>query len=114
LASSPELPPSGARPSALAGGLLIGGQRNGRPRRKRDRPQNKAMRNDMSITPKSLSNNPPAPAVSAWGGIRIVSPWPCPHCGRALRARDVDVDFGHVRLVCSGCHRDVLTVEASS
>ena len=36
----------------------------------------------------------------------------CPHCMRLLRATDVDADFGDVRLVCQGCHRDVLTIRA--
>lgn len=35
----------------------------------------------------------------------------CPHCARALRATDLDVDDDGVRLVCRTCHENLLTVE---
>jgi hypothetical protein len=35
----------------------------------------------------------------------------CPHCRRTLRAHDVSVD-DMVRLICGGCHRDLLAIEA--
>jgi hypothetical protein len=35
----------------------------------------------------------------------------CPHCARALRATDLDVDDHGVRLICRTCHENLLIVE---
>jgi hypothetical protein len=35
----------------------------------------------------------------------------CPHCARALRATDLDVDDDGVRLICRICHENLLIVE---
>jgi hypothetical protein len=35
----------------------------------------------------------------------------CPHCRRTLRAHDVEPIDGALRLICGGCHRDLLVVE---
>jgi hypothetical protein len=42
--------------------------------------------------------------------IRLAAGTKCPHCGRRLHATDVEADFGDVRLVCVGCHGDVLII----
>ncbi len=51
----------------------------------------------------------------AWAGhhrVRLVDGTRCPHCGQSLHPTGVSIaDFGEVRLVCHGCHRDVLSVE---
>jgi hypothetical protein len=63
-----------------------------------------------------LSKSPTTrcPTISfAWAGhcaVRLVGGLKCPHCARQLRATDVELDFGDVRLVCNGCFRDVLTI----
>jgi hypothetical protein len=38
----------------------------------------------------------------------------CSHCDRALRATDVDANFGDVRLICAACHNDVLVIGSAS
>lgn len=44
--------------------------------------------------------------------VRLVAGVHCPYCGRELRAQDVEpLDHGDARIVCSGCHRDILTIE---
>jgi hypothetical protein len=42
--------------------------------------------------------------------IRLTVGLTCAHCGRELHASDVTVDVGAVGLICTGCHRDVLTI----
>lgn len=44
--------------------------------------------------------------------VRLATDTRCPHCTRRLRASDVEADFGEVRLICGGCHRDVLVTTA--
>jgi hypothetical protein len=44
--------------------------------------------------------------------IRIADGLQCPSCGTAIRTTDPeDTDNGNWRIVCSGCHRDILVVE---
>jgi hypothetical protein len=45
---------------------------------------------------------------------QLASKLRCPHCMRLLRATDIDVDFGDVRLICRGCHRDILMIRAKA
>jgi hypothetical protein len=45
--------------------------------------------------------------------VRLASGLKC-RCGWDLRPTDVEVDFGEVRWICSGCHRDVLIIGAAS
>ena len=47
-------------------------------------------------------------AVRFAGGIH------CPHCVRQLHATDIEVDDFDMRLLCSGCARELLAVEAQS
>jgi hypothetical protein len=42
--------------------------------------------------------------------VRLAAGVYCPHCLRPLRASDVRVADDEVRLICDGCHRDVLTI----
>jgi transposase-like protein len=45
--------------------------------------------------------------------IRLAVSLTCPYCGRALHATDVEQDY-ETRLICSGCHRDVLIIGSAS
>ena len=38
----------------------------------------------------------------------------CGHCGRVVQAFDVDLDDGDVRVICAGCHRDLLHIERAA
>jgi hypothetical protein len=63
-----------------------------------------------------LANTPRSETTFAWVGnraVRLAAGTRCP-CGRELHATDVTVDSPEsaVRLVCIGCHRDVLAIEA--
>ena len=50
-------------------------------------------------------------AYSAGRKITL-APLACPHCAHAVRAADVELlDDGDLRIVCPGCHRDILTIE---
>jgi hypothetical protein len=45
--------------------------------------------------------------------VRLVAGVNCLYCRRELRAQDVEpLDRGNVRIVCLGCHRDLLTIES--
>lgn len=60
---------------------------------------------------------PPQPAMSfAFAGkyaVYLADGIPCPHCGRMLHATDVEVDRrGDAWLICVGCHKDILKIEA--
>jgi hypothetical protein len=60
-----------------------------------------------------LANTPRSETTFARDGrceIRLAVGTKCPHCGRQLHAHDVKTDFGNAKLVCAGCHRDVLTI----
>jgi hypothetical protein len=46
--------------------------------------------------------------------VRLAASIKCPHCGRKLHATDIEADFGDVKLICAGCHRDVLTIGSAS
>jgi hypothetical protein len=66
-----------------------------------------------------LARNPTPTAVTTYARVgshvvRLTVNMKCPHCTRPLQATDVEVDFGDVRLICAGCHKDVLTIEAAS
>jgi hypothetical protein len=37
----------------------------------------------------------------------------CPYCGRGLHAYDIELDGDVLRLICRGCHHDMLVVEAT-
>jgi transposase-like protein len=58
--------------------------------------------------------NERAPATAYAGGRAIrLAPLGCPYCGRELRAQDVEqFEDGDARIVCPGCHRDLLTIES--
>lgn len=43
--------------------------------------------------------------------VRLAHNVACPHCGRFLRASDVEVDRGGVSLLCSGCHTEILLID---
>jgi hypothetical protein len=43
--------------------------------------------------------------------IRIADGVSCPACGTAIRASDPEETDGGWRIVCSGCHRDLLVVD---
>jgi hypothetical protein len=46
--------------------------------------------------------------------VRLAANLKCPHCTKPLRACDVEANFGDVRIVCSGCFKDVLVIGAAS
>ena len=46
--------------------------------------------------------------------VRLATDTRCPHCTRRLRASDVEADFGEVRLICGGCHRDALVIGSAA
>jgi hypothetical protein len=46
-------------------------------------------------------------------GVYLVSGLPCPYCSRMLHATDVGLDRrGDAWLICAGCHKDILKIEA--
>jgi hypothetical protein len=49
-------------------------------------------------------------AFSGTSIVRLACNIPCPHCGRFLRASDVEVAPGGINVICPSCHRDVLVV----
>jgi hypothetical protein len=55
------------------------------------------------------------PTVAFPGGNRVwlAAGLRCSHCGRPLHAGDVAADFGDVTMICTGCHRDILTIRSS-
>jgi hypothetical protein len=54
---------------------------------------------------------PTATAHTGTHTIRL-SPLRCPYCEHELRAQDVELlDTGNARIVCPGCHVDILTIE---
>ena len=53
-------------------------------------------------------------AFSGDAMVRLAADFKCPHCGHGLHATDVDIDNVDVRLVCGGCHKDILTIETAS
>jgi hypothetical protein len=64
-----------------------------------------------------MLNTPRSEMSFAYDGrseIRLAANTKCPHCGRCLHATDVEADFGGVRLICIGCHRDVLIIRSAS
>ena len=65
---------------------------------------------------KSPTDTKPATTFVYAGryAVRLAASLKCPHCTRPLHASDVEVDFGAVRIVCQGCHCDVLIVGATS
>lgn len=48
--------------------------------------------------------------------VRLVAGVHCPNCATELRACDVIINQagGRTRLICSGCHRDILAIEPKS
>jgi hypothetical protein len=57
------------------------------------------------LTPTSTA------AFTGTHAIRL-SPLRCPYCQHELRAADVELlGDGEVRIVCSACHLDLLTIE---
>jgi hypothetical protein len=64
-----------------------------------------------------LMKSPTAQPVTTYAragdhAVRLAANLRCPHCQRQLHATDIDADLGGVRIICAGCHRDVLTIEA--
>jgi hypothetical protein len=57
-------------------------------------------------------------AFSDGAMVRLAADFKCPHCGHGLHATDVDIDIDidnvDVRLICGGCHKDILTIETAS
>jgi hypothetical protein len=54
-------------------------------------------------------------AVSGHYEVRLTDGLKCPHCSRLLHAADVDIcGQAAVRMICAGCHRDVLTIGSAS
>jgi transposase-like protein len=44
--------------------------------------------------------------------VHLVNGVSCPYCSRMLYAGDVEVHRrGDARLICAGCHRDILKIE---
>jgi hypothetical protein len=59
-------------------------------------------------------NLPLSKASTVYGAGRTIklAPLRCPYCRRELRATDVELlDHGDARIVCPGCHRDLLTTK---
>jgi hypothetical protein len=44
--------------------------------------------------------------------VRLAAGLHCPHCQRELRPTDVELSDRGLRVVCQGCHGDLLTTEA--
>lgn len=62
-----------------------------------------------------LINKPPKPTTAYPNehAVWLAGNLTRPNCRRTLDATDVRLDFpdGVTRLVCNGCHQDVLTIE---
>ena len=60
------------------------------------------------------ASNPSTSLIAyAYGSTIKLAPLGCPYCRREVRAHDVQpLDHGEVRIVCHGCHRDLLTIES--
>ncbi len=58
----------------------------------------------------------PAATTAYTGSHRIwLAPVACPHCQHLLHANVIELlGGGHVLLICTACHRDVLTIEKVS
>jgi hypothetical protein len=55
-----------------------------------------------------------APTSIAYAGTRAIrlAPLSCPYCHHEFRAVDVEpLGADEVRLVCPGCHTDILSIE---
>jgi hypothetical protein len=52
--------------------------------------------------------------LSAATTVRLATGMNCPCCSQQIKASDIRADFGHVRLICAGCHHDILVVESGS
>ena len=80
-----------------------------------DVPTQKAQREfGFSITEEPTMNLPPSKPSTAYAGGRAIklAPLGCPYCRHEFRAQDVEpLGDGDVRLVCPGCHRDMLMIE---
>jgi hypothetical protein len=110
-ASSPSLERSGFSPRSIAQ----------RPRRQRRTPTTAQRRTSIKshrrITMLAKSPTPPTTSYAIRGqyDVRLTNGLACPHCGRVLRATDVEIDDGHaVRVICGGCHGDVLIIGSAS
>lgn len=57
-------------------------------------------------------NQPRPPTLTYSSSHRIwLAPLLCPHCQTWLGAEDVELFGDHVRLICTGCHHDMLVIE---
>ena len=66
-----------------------------------------------------MKMGPPStrPATFVFTGsytVKLTVGLKCPHCSRQLHASDIELDFGDVKLICAGCHKDVLTIGSAS
>jgi hypothetical protein len=69
----------------------------------------------LNKSPPTTSTTTTSFAFSGDNAVRLACNVPCPYCGRFLHASDVEVVPGGINVICSGCHRDILTItEATS
>ncbi len=62
---------------------------------------------------KSPNNTVSPDTTFAFAGdstVRLARAVPCPFCRKYLHASDVEVTFGVVTVICSGCHNDILII----
>ena len=58
-----------------------------------------------------MNQSKPTFAYAAACTIKL-APLVCPYCERKLGAQDVEpLDTGNARIVCPGCHIDILTIK---
>ena len=62
---------------------------------------------------KSRIASTPRPTVAYSADRKVtLAPLACPYCAHELRAADVELlDNGDLRIVCAGCHVDILAIE---
>jgi ribosomal protein S27AE len=66
----------------------------------------------MKTAPAITRNAGPTFAHVNGSAVRA-APLMCPHCGRGLRAHDIEVgDGGDIRANCGGCHANLLMIES--
>jgi hypothetical protein len=61
---------------------------------------------------KSRISTSRSTVVCTYGRQVTLAPVACPHCAYQVRAADAELqDDGDLRIVCGGCHVDILVVE---
>lgn len=68
----------------------------------------------LADTPRDQSSKPTMAMSYTFAGDKLVTLTGglfCPNCRRELHATNIEVDASRVRIICAGCHRDILVIE---